>query len=78
MEDKRNILKDEPPFSYKLVKDRKALIYWQGKMIKIAKGKSYNQLEKVIASHDAYKVQLFLAKITGHFKHGNEKKGTEF
>ncbi len=36
MEDKRNILRDEEPFAYKL--------------------------------------QLFMAKVTGNFKHGNERR----
>lgn len=31
MEDKRNILFDEQPFSYKILKDKKAMIYYKGK-----------------------------------------------
>ncbi|MDA3811398.1 MAG: hypothetical protein PF518_13830 [Spirochaetaceae bacterium] len=44
MEDKRDILKDENPFSWQILKN----------------GKDFD-------------IQLYLAKITGNFKHGNEK-----
>ncbi len=74
MEDKRNILRDEQPFLWKMLKDRKAMIYWYGRNIKVIKGKEVDKLEKAIAVGDDYKIQLLLAKITGHFKHGNERK----
>ena len=73
MEDKRNILFDEKPFSYKLIKDNKAQISYKGKMIIVITGKEYNKLLRVIALDNIYELQLFLAKITGNFKHGNEK-----
>ena len=72
-EDKRNILRDEQPFSYKLIKDNKALVYWHQKMVKNIRGKEYNKLILLIEAGDAYEVQMHLAKITGNFKHGNEK-----
>jgi len=73
IEDKRNILKEEKPFSYKKTKDKKGLIYWNNKLVLIIKGNDFTKLEKKEMSHDAYAMQLFLAKLTGHFKHGNEK-----
>ena len=73
MEDKRNILFDEKPFAYKLLKDKKAQISYKGKMISTITGKDYNKLLRVIALDNVYELQLFLAKITGNFKHGNEK-----
>ena len=74
IEDKRNILKEEQPFSYKKTKDQKALIYWNNKEVMIIKGKDFQKLEQKEQSGDAYAMQLFLAKLTGNFKHGNEKK----
>jgi len=74
MKDKRNILFDEKPFSYKLIKDNKAQISYKGKNISIITGKEYNKLLRVIALDNIYELQLFLAKITGQFKHGNEKE----
>ena len=74
MEDQRNILKEEKPFSYRKTKDAKALIYWNGKQIMIVTGKNYKKLEQKEKMSDDYAMQLFLAKITGNFKHGNERK----
>lgn len=73
MEDKRNILFDEMPFSYKLLKDKKALIYYKGAEVVTTVGKDYNKLERVIALDNKYELQLFLAKITCNFKRGNEQ-----
>ena len=73
MEDQRNILFNEKPFSYKLMKDNKAQISYKGKAVSIITGKEYNKLVRVIKLDNVYELQLFLAKITGQFKHGNEK-----
>ncbi len=73
MEDKRNILFDEKPFGYKLVKDKSAILTCKGKPVATITGKDYNKLLRVIDMDNAYELQLFLAKVTGHFKHGNEK-----
>jgi hypothetical protein len=73
MEDKRNILLDEKPFDYKLIKEGKAIITYKGKAISTIAGKDYNKLVRVPALDNVYELQLFLAKTTGQFKHGNEK-----
>jgi hypothetical protein len=72
MEDKRNILYDEMPFTYKLMKDKKALFYYKGSQVFTAVGKDYNKLQRVIDMDNKYEMQLFLAKITGNLKRGNE------
>jgi len=73
MEDKRNVLFDEMPFSYKLLKDKKASVYHKGKEILTVTDKDYNKLRRVIALDNKYEMQLFLAKITGDLKKGNER-----
>jgi len=73
LEDKRNILFEEKPFSYKVIKDNKAQILFNNKIVSTILGKEYNKLLRVIALDNIYELQLFLAKITGQFKHGNEK-----
>jgi len=73
IEDKRDILKNNKPFEYKLLKDQKAQIYHEGKAIMILLGKEYAKLLSNIAKNDDYALQLFMAKVTGQFKHGNEK-----
>jgi hypothetical protein len=77
LEDRRNILLEEQPFSYKIIKGDKALISFYGKTIKTIVGKEYNKLIKVIQSANNYEIQLFLAKATGQFKHGNEKDNSK-
>lgn len=72
-EDKRDVLKEESPFSYKLIKGEKALIYFNGKMIKTAKGKEYQRLQQSIETGGDYEIQMCLAKMTRNFKRGNEK-----
>ena len=73
MEDQRDILFSEKPFSYKLLKENKAQILYKGKMVSTKVGKEYNKLKRVIEMDNVYELQLFLAKITGQFKPGNER-----
>ena len=73
MEDQRSTLLNEKPFSCKLLKDNKAQISHKGKLVSTISGKDYNKLVRVINMDNVYELQLFLAKITGQFKHGNEK-----
>jgi hypothetical protein len=65
MENQRNILFDEKPFTYKLLKDKKAQILYKGKVVSTIVGKDYNKLKRVIEMDNIYELQLFLAKITG-------------
>lgn len=74
MEDKRNILRDEKPFDYKILKGEKAQIFFKNKVIKIIMVKDFSKLQKKIDGADAYELQLFLATVTGQFKHENEKQ----
>jgi len=70
--DKRDKLKEEP-FSYKISKDNKVFIFWHGKQVMILKGKESEKFIAKIEKADKMEAQLIMAKITGKFKHGNEK-----
>lgn len=70
--DKRNVL-DEEPFSYKTTKDNKVFLFWHGKQVSILRGKESDGFIRKIKNADTKETQLIMAKITGHFKHGNEK-----
>jgi hypothetical protein len=70
--DKRNKL-DEEPFSYNVSKDNKVFIYWFGKQITILKGKESDRFLSRVQNADVKEMQLIMAKVTGNFKHGNEK-----
>ncbi|CEG24302.1 hypothetical protein BN1080_03324 [Planococcus massiliensis] len=73
--DKRNRL-EENPFTYSISKNQTVFISYEGKQIKIAKGKEAEKLiGKVQQAETDKDVQLVLAKATGNFKHGNEKMG---
>lgn len=71
--DKRNRL-DEEVFTYRLSKNNTVFISYKGKEIKIVKGKEAEKLVgRIEAANTDKEVQLALAKITGNFKHGNER-----
>ncbi len=70
--DKRGILDDEP-FSYRVLKDGKVLVYWHDKHVTTVAGKAAAKLLSRVEGADAKAVQLALAKVTGNFKHGNER-----
>lgn len=72
--DKRNRL-DENPFSYQITKDNAVFIEYHGKRVKILKGKEADKfLERIKVAENEKEEQLILAKITGNFKRGNERK----
>ena len=72
--DKRNKLSEEP-FAYQIMKNGTVAINYRGKRIKIVKDKEAERLIARIKAveNNIIEVQLLLAKITGNFKHGNEK-----
>lgn len=70
--DKRGRLTEEP-FAYRTTKDGQVFITWQGRQVLTLKGPDARRFLARIAGRDAAGVQLALAKITGNFKHGNER-----
>jgi len=65
---------DEEVFTYRVSKDKKVFISWYGKEVMILKGKESDKFLAKIASADELEAQLIMAKITGNFKRGNEKR----
>lgn len=72
--DKRGKLEEEP-FSYRVTKDKKIFISWNGKQVTILQGKESEKFLSKVEAADTMEQQLIMAKITGNFKHGNEKPG---
>jgi len=70
--DKRGIL-DEEIFTYKVTKDRKAFIFYEGKQVTTLSGKRADDFITKIQSVEGKNAQLIMAKATGNFKRGNEK-----
>lgn len=61
------------PFTYKITKNNKLLIYRDNKQIKIISGKTVTNFLHLAEQADEQTIQLKLAKLTGHYKHGNER-----
>lgn len=75
--DKRGKLQ-EKPFTFRETKGGKVFIYWHGKQITILKGETAGKFIGNISKINPDEAQLLMARVTGHFKHGNEhnaKKG---
>ncbi len=72
--DQRNILDDEI-FSYQATKDGAIFLFWQGRHVKTLRGKTATSFLTKIAGADHTTAQLIMAKATGNFKRGNERKG---
>ena len=70
--DKRGVL-DEEVFTYRITKDKKVFISWYGKQVTTLSGRSAESFISKIENADGKHAQLIMAKVTGHFKHGNEK-----
>lgn len=70
--DKRGRLQEEC-FSYRVSKDNKVFIFWHEKQVMILKGKDSEKFLAKIEKADTIESQLIMAKVTGNFKHGNEK-----
>jgi hypothetical protein len=73
VEDKRDVLREKKPFSYRLIGNDKAQILYAGRPVFMAVGKDYKRLQAAIGSADEYAIQMAMAKMTGNFKRGNER-----
>lgn len=73
VEDQRDILKEKQPFNYRLIKNDKVQITYNNRLIKTLSGREASKFQSLLRSGSDYDLQLFMAKITGQFKHGNER-----
>lgn len=69
--DKRGRLEEEP-FTFQSTKDGKVFIYWSGKLVTTLRGKAAEKFLRSMANANPAQAQLLMARVTGHFKHGNE------
>ena len=65
---------DEKPFSYRKYKNEKISIYWNAREIMILKGKKADKFSSQMENATEFDAQIMMAKITGNFKHGNERE----
>jgi hypothetical protein len=67
-----DLLSDEP-FSYRATKSGLVQISCKGKVVTTLGGRSSSQFLAKVSSANSESVQLVMAKVTGHFKHGSER-----
>ncbi len=70
--DKRKVLANEV-FTYQISKEKKVFIAWNGRQVKVLKGKEAQKFISMIVGLNDEEGQLVMAKATGNFKHGNER-----
>ncbi|MCA9837421.1 MAG: hypothetical protein KC422_10905 [Trueperaceae bacterium] len=70
--DKHGYLESEP-FDYRISKDGKVFLLWEGRQVKTLAGKEADRFIAKVGSLDTQALQLALAKLTGNFKRGNER-----
>ena len=70
--DKRGIL-DEEIFTYRISKDDKVFISYEGKQVTTLSGKNAKRFITQINGATGKDAQLIMAKVTGNFKRGNER-----
>ena len=64
-------------FTYLESKDRRVLISWRGRQLVILKGARAERFVAEAEELEGEKLQLLLARVTGNFKRGNERRDTE-
>nr|WP_304217379.1 hypothetical protein [Fredinandcohnia onubensis] len=75
--DKRNRLGEEP-FNFRVTKDNTVFLHYHGRQVKILRGTEAKKfLERISVAENKTEAQLIMAKITGNFKRGNERKTEE-
>jgi len=72
--DRRQKLGDEP-FSYRASKDGKIVISWTGRRVTTLAGEEAARFLSRVATATPAEAQLVMAKATGNFKRGNERRG---
>jgi hypothetical protein len=63
----------EGTFTFRLTKDERVLIEWQGRVVTVIAGADGARLATRLAQADAPTQQALLARATGNFKRGNER-----
>lgn len=65
---------EEEPFSFRVNKEGKVFIFWEGRQVLVLRDKAASQFVRQVTGADTQSAQLLMAKATGNFKRGNERK----
>jgi hypothetical protein len=66
----------ERPFSFRERKDGTVAVYWKRTLATTLSGKLAENFLAAAAEANEDEVQLLMAKATGNFKRGNERRGS--
>ena len=61
------------PFTFKITKSDKVFIFRNNKQIMTIKGQNAVKFQNMVLTGSESQIQLYLAKLTGNYKHGNER-----
>lgn len=61
-------------FDYRELKDGRVVVSWYGRPVTTLAGKEAQRFLKRIAELDDHAAQLVMARVTGNFKRGNERR----
>lgn len=70
----KNPLEDSP-FSYRKYKNGGVSVFFKDREVTVLNGKSAEKFISRVENADEMESQMIMAKITGNFKHGNERVG---
>lgn len=62
------------PFTWRADKDGKVTVYHLGRLARVLSGQQAARLLRALQGADPFAAQLALAKATGNFKRGNERR----
>ncbi len=65
---------DREQFSYRTTKEGRVRVAFHGRHVVTLAGSEAQRLNSRLEGADDERTQLLLAKATGHFKHGNERR----
>lgn len=66
---------DEQVFSFQESKEGTVFLFWHGKRVMTLKGEGARRFLAKVDGATTEQAQLAMAKVTGNFKRGNERKG---
>ncbi len=72
--DRRGVLLKEQPFTFRQRKDGTVAIFWNGRPATVLAGKLAENFLVAAPECSPHELQLLLARATGNFKRGNEKR----
>ena len=72
--DRRGVLLKEQPFTFRQRENGTVAIFWNARPATVLSGKLAENFLAVAPECSGHELQLLMAKATGNFKRGNEKR----